>query len=92
MEIVQREHPDLVSLDIKMPEMSGVKFYRKMREDAELSRIPIVIVTGLEEGDYIEVISGVEPGERVVTAGHGGLREGTRIKVLEPAPDDPATA
>lgn len=46
-ETVQRERPALVSLDMSMPEKSGVKFYREMREDAELSKIPIVIVTGV---------------------------------------------
>jgi CheY-like chemotaxis protein len=46
-EIVQRERPGLVSLDMSMPEKSGVKFYREMRDDAELGKIPIVIVTGV---------------------------------------------
>ena len=44
---VRAERPDLVSLDITMPEKSGVKFYREMREDAALCDIPIVIVTGV---------------------------------------------
>jgi CheY-like chemotaxis protein len=47
LDIARRERPDLVSLDITMPEKSGVKFYREMREDAELGKIPIVIVTGV---------------------------------------------
>ena len=46
-EIVQRERPALVSLDMSMPEKSGVRFYREMRDDAELRKIPIVIVTGV---------------------------------------------
>jgi CheY-like chemotaxis protein len=47
MEEVRRERPDLVSLDITMPEKSGVRFYREMREDADLAGVPIVIVTGV---------------------------------------------
>jgi CheY-like chemotaxis protein len=46
-ELVQRERPALVSLDMSMPEKSGIKFYREMRADAELGKIPIVIVTGV---------------------------------------------
>jgi CheY-like chemotaxis protein len=46
-EMVERERPGLVSLDMSMPEKSGIKFYREMRDDAELSKIPIVIVTGV---------------------------------------------
>jgi CheY-like chemotaxis protein len=44
---VRRERPDLVSLDITMPEKSGVRFYREMREDPDLAGVPIVIVTGV---------------------------------------------
>jgi CheY-like chemotaxis protein len=47
LDLARREHPDLISLDITMPEKSGVRFYREMREDAELGRVPIVIVTGV---------------------------------------------
>ena len=42
------EAPDLVTLDISMPEKSGVKFYREVKGDAGLKDIPIVIVTGVE--------------------------------------------
>ena len=47
MEKVLKHHPDLVTLDITMPEMTGVKAYRKMKEDPALSKIPVVIVTGV---------------------------------------------
>jgi CheY-like chemotaxis protein len=43
----RREKPDLVSLDITMPEKSGVRFYREMREDEGMAGVPIVIVTGV---------------------------------------------
>ena len=42
------EKPDLITLDISMPEKSGVRFYREIREDPDLKAIPIVIVTGVE--------------------------------------------
>ncbi len=45
---IKSERPDLVTLDISMPEKSGVRFYREAREDADLKDIPIVIVTGVE--------------------------------------------
>ncbi len=47
IDLARSERPDLVSLDITMPEKSGVKFYREIRGDAELGKIPIVIVTGV---------------------------------------------
>lgn len=45
--MVAKERPALVSLDMSMPEKSGIKFYREMRDSAELCTIPIVIVTGV---------------------------------------------
>ena len=47
IEQVGAEKPDLVSLDITMPEKSGVRFYREMREDPAQADVPIVIVTGV---------------------------------------------
>jgi len=44
---VKSKTPDMVTLDITMPNKSGVKFYREMKESAEWKKIPIVIVTGV---------------------------------------------
>ncbi len=38
---------------------------------------------GLEEGAVVEALSGVTPGERVIVAGQGGLKDGSPIKVLD---------
>ncbi|NQU08534.1 MAG: response regulator [Candidatus Abyssubacteria bacterium] len=48
MNKLKSEKPDLVTLDISMPEKSGIKFYREVKGDATLKDIPIVIVTGVE--------------------------------------------
>ncbi|MEW5734989.1 MAG: response regulator [Thermodesulfobacteriota bacterium] len=49
MEKAKAEKPDLITLDITMPEQSGVRAYRKLREDAELAKIPVIIVTAIGE-------------------------------------------
>jgi membrane fusion protein (multidrug efflux system) len=40
---------------------------------------------GLEEGDFIEAVSGVEEGESVIVAGQGGLKDGSPVKILNPS-------
>lgn len=41
-----REHmPDLVLLDLMMPDVDGWEVYRQMKADAQLRDIPVVIVT-----------------------------------------------
>jgi len=56
MQKVQAELPDLITLDVSMPEKSGVKFYREMRMDDRWKNIPIIIVTGVS-GDFKGFIS-----------------------------------
>lgn len=57
LEKVIRDKPDVVTLDITMPEMSGVRAYRMMKEDAILKSIPVIIVTGISH-DFKQFISG----------------------------------
>jgi CheY-like chemotaxis protein len=52
MEKVRSEKPDLITLDISMPEESGVRFYRDLKADPALANIPVVIVTGVTGYGY----------------------------------------
>ncbi len=47
VEIAQREHPDLILLDLIMPEMDGMIAFKKIREDAWGEKVPIIILTNL---------------------------------------------
>ena len=47
LELVRSERPDLVTLDISMPEASGTRFYRELKGDAELGDTPVLIVTAV---------------------------------------------
>ena len=44
---VRAARPDLITLDMSMPEKSGVKVFRELQADPGLATIPVVIVTGL---------------------------------------------
>jgi CheY-like chemotaxis protein len=48
--------PDLITLDISMPETSGVRCYRDLREHEAWRNIPVVIITGISE-DFRTFIS-----------------------------------
>jgi CheY-like chemotaxis protein len=54
--LILKDRPDLITLDITMPEMTGVKTYRKLKEDESLKNIPVVIVTGVTH-DFKQFIS-----------------------------------
>ena len=44
---VEKERPDVIMLDLSMPETSGVRFYRNLKERPELRDIPVIFVTGI---------------------------------------------
>jgi CheY-like chemotaxis protein len=44
---VQAQPPDLITLDIIMPRETGVKFYRQLCKDPALSKIPVIICSGV---------------------------------------------
>ena len=39
------EKPDLILLDIMMPEISGIDILRQMRHDPALARIPVIVIS-----------------------------------------------
>jgi CheY-like chemotaxis protein len=46
-EKAKSEKPDLVCLDITMPQESGIRFYRNLKDDPELASTPVVVVTAV---------------------------------------------
>ncbi len=46
-EVVQKLHPDVITLDIIMPHETGVKFYRRLLKDATLQHVPVIILSGV---------------------------------------------
>ena len=53
---IEESRPDLVALDISMPEKSGVAVYRAIKENDRLKDLPVIIVTGISE-DFKKFIS-----------------------------------
>ena len=49
LEVLRKEKPDLVLLDLMMPKKSGISMFQELRKDPDLSHIPVVIVTGVSE-------------------------------------------
>ncbi len=60
LELVRRELPDIVLLDVMMPEMDGFEVCRRIRADPATAHIPIVMVTALDQQS--DRVMGLEAG------------------------------
>lgn len=47
IEVLKRENPDLVTLDLEMPEEWGPRFYRKMTKEPGFESTPVIVISGL---------------------------------------------
>lgn len=49
IEVLQREQPDLVLLDIMMPRRSGISIFRDLRSTAGIEHVPVALISGIEK-------------------------------------------
>ena len=47
LEVTKKEKPDLITLDLEMPEEWGTRYYRKISKDEELKKIPVIVISGM---------------------------------------------
>lgn len=57
LELVRELRPDLVLLDLMLPDMEGWDIFWKMQQDAALKDIPVIVITVRTEG----LVEGVWP-------------------------------
>ena len=48
-ESLAKRRPDIILMDIMMPDQDGISFTRELRGDAKTSDIPIIVVSGLAD-------------------------------------------
>ena len=54
LEIISKEPPDLILLDVMMPKMSGFEVCRRIKNDPKTADIPVIMVTALNKFGDIE--------------------------------------
>lgn len=52
-ELARRQRPDVVVLDAWLPDLDGREICRRLVDDAGTCDIPVILVSGLEQGDLV---------------------------------------
>lgn len=50
--VVQRDHPDVVLLDLTMPVMDGYEFLQRLRKMPDRQETPAIVVSAVATGGY----------------------------------------
>ena len=59
LELARKHMPDLIIMDIQLPEVSGIEVTKWLKEDDELKRIPVIAVTAFAmKGDEQKIREG----------------------------------
>ena len=53
LQVAENEKPDLILLDIMMPDMNGFEVCRRMKESEKLNDVPIIFISALNDSEDI---------------------------------------
>jgi len=59
LELVRKDHPDIVLLDLMLPDLDGLEVCRKIRSDQEIKQIPVIMVTAKDTESEVVLGLGV---------------------------------
>ena len=85
--LAQRLHPDLILLDLMMPDVSGFDVVDALQRNGDTARIPIIVVTAKPISDADRAVLDSEPGGVVCIVDKAGFnRHGFLAEVRRALP------
>lgn len=83
IEVAKAETPDLILLDLMMPQPDGFRLCRMLREESSFTQIPIIIVTALDDSDSRAVAFGAGATDYLTKPFHPGELKDKIMEALE---------
>jgi CheY-like chemotaxis protein len=67
LELIRQQKPDLLLLDLMMPDFNGWDVYRELKKDPDLAGIPVIVITAkIPQQDRI-LVDGLPPVDDYIT-------------------------
>ncbi len=60
LDIIERNAPDLVLLDLMLPKINGLEVCRRVRSSQDNKHLPIIMITA--KGEEVDIVTGLELG------------------------------
>lgn len=54
LKVVTKDLPDLILLDLKLPEMDGFEVLKNLKASKETSSVPVIVLTNYSEKEHID--------------------------------------
>ncbi len=84
LSLAEHHHPDLIFLDLQLPDMHGIQLIEKIRALPALADTPIVVVSGEDKIDLAEVEH-----KPLVLIKQNGILPGETVRMIQSALDNP---
>jgi DNA-binding response OmpR family regulator len=82
LKLISEFHPDIVLLDLMMPVMNGLEVLQKLKDDPELTRAKIVVLSNMGDTETTAKIAGFKVDDRIIKAELTPAQVEERIKKL----------
>lgn len=92
--LLEKHKPDLVLLDMAMPQMDGLSFLRLVRQNPQWKRLPVIILSGLMSSEQIAEARELGVSDQLVKAEFSMKELRSRVARLlsGPTPASPTAA
>jgi two-component system alkaline phosphatase synthesis response regulator PhoP len=88
LEVIKRERPNLLILDLMLPQMSGLDVCRRLRKEPDTARLPILMLTA--KAEETDKVLGLElGGDDYLTKPFGPRELVARVKALIRRSEEP---
>ena len=67
LSIIREQKPDVILLDLMMPDFNGWDIYREIKSDSQLADIPVIVITANSRETSRIIIDGLPPADDYIT-------------------------